>query len=87
MANIIVQIPPPQVEQEQQRPRFKVPQFQDPHWERERQLVAQRSLMERLRYKGYVRRHTLSNFIQRLGNWGRNHFPFIGRGWNGIGPR
>ena len=46
----------------------------------------QKLTLEKLRYKWYVRRGTLSNFMQRLGNWGRKHFPWIGQGgWNGIG--
>jgi hypothetical protein len=55
--------------------------------EREWNHIKARCLLERLRYKGYVQRGTLGSFIQWLGDWGRWLFPFIGRGWNGIGPR
>jgi hypothetical protein len=62
-------------------------QFRDRFWEREQQLITQRCLRERLRYKKYQRAGTLGRFMQKLGNIGRALFPYIGRGWNGIGPR
>ena len=65
---------------------FKAPAFKDYAWEREVQRVTQRRLLERLRYKQYLRAGTLSNFMQRLGDWGRKYFPFLGRGgWDGFG--
>lgn len=45
-----------------------------------------RVTLERLRYHWWVRRGTLGSFMQRFGDWGREHFPFIGRGWDGFGP-
>lgn len=47
---------------------------------------SQRAKIETYRYRWYARTGSLSRFMQRLGDWGREHFPFIGRGgWNGIG--
>jgi hypothetical protein len=60
--------------------------------EREPDRVAEerargRFTLERLRFRGYQRAGTLGLVMQRLGDWGREYFPFIGGGWNGIGPR
>ncbi len=65
----------------------KSPVYQgdDDRLKREWDAIKGRSLLERLRYKGYVRAGTLGRFMQRLGDWGREHFPFIGRGWDGFG--
>ena len=49
--------------------------------------VAAARTLERLRYRWYERRGTLGCLMQRLGDWGRHNFPWIGRGWNGIGAR
>lgn len=57
----------------EQRIAVTIPARHDYHWEREQQLVAQRRLRERLRYKGYVMRGTLSDFMQRLGDFGRRY--------------
>ena len=43
------------------------------------------ALLEKLRAKWRYHEDDV-RFMQRLGDWGRTHFPFIGRGgWNGIG--
>lgn len=48
--------------------------------------VAAACTLERLRYRWWQRQGTLGSFMQRLGDWGREYFPFIGRGgWNGLG--
>lgn len=47
----------------------------------------QRGLIEKFRHREYERRGRLGRFIQRLGDWGRKVFPFLGRGWDGFGPR
>ena len=59
------------------RAGYQAPAHHDRHWAREQQLVTQRNLLERLRYKGYVRRGTLSCFMQRLGDWGRRNFMYV----------
>ena len=48
---------------------------------------AQRGLIEKFRYRDYERRGRLGRFMQHLGDWGRKFFPYIGRGWDGFGPR
>lgn len=53
------------------------PQRVDRFWEREQQAVTQRMLLERLRHKGYVRRGTLSHFMQWLGDIGRKYFAAV----------
>lgn len=60
-----------------ERPLRQMQRRDDRWWIREQQLVTQRCLLERLRYKQYVRNGTLSNFMQRLGDWGRGVYLYM----------
>lgn len=53
------------------------------NWER----AKGRMTLERLLNKKWAR-IGFAHHMQRLGDWGREHFPFIGaHGWNGLGGR
>lgn len=47
----------------------------------------QRGTIETYRARWYVRSGASGRLLQRFGDWGRRWFPFIGFGWDGIGPR
>ena len=49
-------------EQRRHEYRFVIRQLKDYRWEHEQQLVTQRRLLERLRYKQYVKHGTLGTF-------------------------
>ena len=63
-----------QVQPAEERPyRFTLPsEAKNRWWEREQQLVTQRRLLERLRYKQYVRNGTLGTWMQRSGDFLRS---------------
>lgn len=72
-----------EVQQDEQRSadvraRVSVPILKDYAWERERQLTSQRLLFERLNYKRYVRQGSLTDFLTRLGIFGRQYWWLIG---------
>ncbi len=49
------------------QPQFEIPRRHDYAWEHEQNLVKQRELREKLRYKKYERDGTLSDFMYQLG--------------------
>jgi hypothetical protein len=56
-------------------------------WKLAEERAKSKLTLEKLRYRTYMRGGLLGiRIMQTLGDFGRKWFPFIGRGWDGIGP-